>query len=292
MSTTTRRSLSRWSSALLVAFVLLTARPAVALSCCGSALALADRLLPGERASLQLALSGWATLGYGGSRFLPFGDAHSELEGRGGLGGALRLSPAWQASLAASLVGQQRRMGELDSAGWGVSDVSVGARWEPAGSDSALVLSAMLPTGRSTQEASTVLGADATGRGLWSARVSYVHEFAFDDAFVQLQGGVGGGLPRPGGALAPMLDADAQVLAGYTFDGAAGVSGGVRVLATRFGNATPTLTTTLVLAGALPLAYGWNATATVLVDPPVGVLQYGNPARVGATVGVRALLGG
>jgi hypothetical protein len=287
-----------WRVALFaVLFVLAGEVRAWAASCCGSVLALGDRLGPGEGMSLQLGVLGQNQLGWfdGHRRFRADGAESRSLDGRFGASLAKRLTGQWQAMASLGWMEGYRTEGKASSMGGFLADSTLAARYEPEKWERwAFTGTLTLPTGRTVGESTTPLVADATGRGMFGFRVAAAFEHPIESWFVLTQLGVEALSPHRDGMTRAGVAGDLLVLTGYTFMNAAALSAGLRTTLTSYLGperfAAPTQTTSAVISGGYPFARRWTVSGSIAIDPPVPGISSETLSRVSVSVGVRTVL--
>ncbi len=224
------------SRALALA-VLLVAGSARAAACCASATSFGvGRLLAWETAAVGLSLAGTSSPGAWDLRGAWQDGRGVDRDARASLYGLLKLTERWSAWGRVPGLASQRVGGTVTEEGGGLGDAELGARWDvlqlgqiedaPA---VALTFGLGLPTGRTVTEAGGLLGAGATGRGLWAPTVGLALEQVAPPWFARLDVGLAALLPR---AVAdPGVRAQAQVSAGreLTSTVVASVAAGVSV---------------------------------------------------------------
>lgn len=285
---------------VLCGSVVLATRPAQAASCCGSILARADRLGPGEKAAIQLGGTALLTPGWflDDGHFAPLSQGDLHLDGSVLLGGAFRVHDAFQVGVTTGWQQGFRRYGDTGETGGWLTDATVGLRFEPESlREWAFTATALLPLGKTVEESGTTFGSNVTGRGSFGLRLGAFHEAAFAEWFISTDVGVTAHGPERTSGIDANLSADATVLAGYSFRSAAGLAAGLRgTIAPPWSRRGERLSphvrsrVGVLIAGGVPLDARWTVTGSVTVDPPVGVSR-NEPMQVGASAGVRLLLG-
>ncbi len=182
---------------MCLAAVALAPAAARAAACCMSAsVAGTGRLTVWEDAAAGLVTSWshgtgrWDAAG----RYRPFSAGHLEDELRVDAWGLVRLAEAWQLSARVPWVtGVRVAPDGTSSVGTGVGDVSAGVRWDAVQLGAyewvpgvAVLAQVIGPTGRRPEQATTVLGADATGRGAFAVSLGVALEYATSPWFARL----------------------------------------------------------------------------------------------------------
>ncbi|TPV94702.1 MAG: hypothetical protein B7733_13705 [Myxococcales bacterium FL481] len=177
-----------------------------AAACCMSATALGiGRLLTWEMLAVGLRVS-WAE-GIGqwdtGARFQLLDNGERERLLTTQLWGMLRMSRRWSAYAAIPFVTPYRAIDGDGEWGAGFGDLRGGVRWdvvEPGESRRipgiALHAAVLAATGRPTDRSRSTLGADVTGRGVWTLVTGATVEHSVETWFVRLDLGATVPLPR------------------------------------------------------------------------------------------------
>lgn len=197
--------MSRLLAALGVALVWLFALPAQAAACCSSATVFGvGRLLVWE--DMAFGLNVGAALGTGrwasDGQWRPFAADYAESELAPTAWGIVRVGENWEIQAKVPWIVNWRSSGEVSSAGHGAGDALVGVRYQIVGVGEFLEIPAIavsagvaLPTGRREEDATALLGADATGRGVWEGSVSVSVEKTWTSWFLRLDAGTRASLP-------------------------------------------------------------------------------------------------
>lgn len=170
--------------------------------------------------------------------------------------GIVRLHEAWQLSARVPWVtGFRATPDGTSSVGTGVGDVSVGARWDAIQLGQyewvpgvAVLAQVVGPTGRRPEQASSVLGADATGRGAFAVSLGVALEYATAPWFTRLD--------VAGVYTAPFVRADTGQLQAFGPGLQASLSGGRELFGERL-----VLALTLRFEREFPLALDGQAMA-------------------------------
>ncbi|MEW5854042.1 MAG: hypothetical protein AB2A00_35030 [Myxococcota bacterium] len=192
-----RHTLARlpWLVGLVLAAFLVGERPARASACCGSSYGLGSRLAPAETGTVTLLLRGAAPYASWSrtTEVKPSSVLTQEL--RLDVGGIIRATEHLQLGASAPLVVTRRAGPKGSSVGGGLGDATLFARYDviPVGGQAGLpgvglVLGATIPSGRAGRDATDVLGADATGQGLWELRPGVMLERVWLNGFFAVLG--------------------------------------------------------------------------------------------------------
>lgn len=299
--------MSRWSLSLLVVLLLAIPTRSEAAPCCMSATAFGiGRLLIWEdfalglRTSLSPGLGDWDKDG----RWRAW-DQYDETEWRSELWALAGLDR--RASLFARVpaVLLTRSAPGTSDTGGGLGDISVGFRYElltigellelPA---IAITFAVLAPTGRATEDSSSPLGADVTGRGAWVLSSGLSFELTRLPWFVRLDAGLSVPLP----AERPDLGVDQRL--GLSVDLA--LSGGLELTDGVVLSLVPRLTWTdktrldgttvadtsrldfgLALTSSFRLSPHWTMQAAIDAPIPIDGLGLNQTARFQTTLGLR-----
>ncbi len=284
--------------------IALTPTSARAAACCGTGYGVGQRLAVAEDAAFTLTSRLQATRGSydDAGRWVrdPATDMDREL--RTDLSVHFKPIPALQLGASAPFVATWRRTADLEGRGAGVGDANVFGRWDfvPVGGRGdwpgvAATLSVGLPTGRSADKATDVLGADATGLGVFEVRPGFAIEkawwrgwfavFASSIAFRTPHDSRGGTVqlgPRWSTVLAggPSFRWGLGVALGVQHDReAAPTTAGVRGVGRS--------RTSLVLVASYEIDLHWSIVLAAQADPPIAGLGRNEPGVLSGTLGLR-----
>jgi hypothetical protein len=223
------------------------------------------------------------------------------------LAASARLMRRAQLGVMVPMIQTHRNASGLDDWGGGIGDVSLTARYDallPAQSlywpGISVLVATTLPTGTPPDAATHPLAADATGEGTYDFSVGLDLEKAFGHVYVAVNGWLTHRFDRTvavAGA-APISNSfstrwTALAVASYVFDNDAAL--GLQVsnmnegVATINGVADPTTglrTTTVGLAGVIPLRDSWRVQGTLFSDVMLSSFGRNEPAGYGLTAAI------
>lgn len=197
--------MARLLAALVVAVVCLFAQPVKAAACCSSAtVSGVGRLLVWEEMAFGINLGAatgtgrWASDG----QWRPFAADYTERELAPSVWGIVRVGEKWEVQAKLPWIVNFRSSGEISSTGHGAGDALTAVRYQITGIGEYLEIPAIavtagmtLPTGRREESAFALLGADATGRGVWEGSASVSVEQTWGSWFLRLDAGGRASLP-------------------------------------------------------------------------------------------------
>jgi hypothetical protein len=308
MTPPSRRSTFR-SAGLLAgaALALALAWPATALAqacCAGGALVNPTRLAPYEDAAAGLQVRARAQLGTFGANGR-FSSARDEQDFEQDLAGSLRFARRGQAGVVLPFVETRRSESGQASAGSGVGDLALTARydftlaaemlhWPGVGA----LASVVLPTGKAAGSGTNPAGTDATGTGTVNVSLGISLEKVHGPLYVALNGWLvysgSRSVDTPGfGTITTSfpLQVNALLVGGYVFEDEAAVAAYVSFL--RRGDTTvdgaeqpgtELRLTTVGLSGLLPLAERWRLQGALYTDLPAAPFGRNEQAGAGATL--------
>ncbi|HXU61932.1 MAG TPA: hypothetical protein VN962_09545 [Polyangia bacterium] len=293
--------MSRSAAALALAAVML-AWPAAAAAqacCAGGALVNPTRLAPYEDAAagLQLRARGMHGSFDAGGRYT---SARQEQELEQDLAASVRVTRRGQAGVLVPFVQTRRVEGDASSAGAGLGDVGLTARYDFALASEtlhwpgfALLASVVFPTGQAAGSGTNPAGTDATGTGTLNGSLGVSLEkihgplyFALD-AWLTLSGD----RTVAGFTTAFPPQVTAVGVAGYVFESEAAVALYVSFLDrgnTTLDDVTQPGTelrlTTAGVSGLLPIGELWRLQGTLFADLPIDSLGRNEQASAGLSV--------
>lgn len=226
----------------------------------------------------------------------------SELDFEQDLIGTARVLPRAQLAALIPMVETRRQQGAITGSGFGFGDVNVGARYDfvlagerVAIPGIALLLGVTLPTGRPPERATHAHAADATGIGATQGTIGVAFERSFGAVLFNASAFVSKRASRTVGdvrsTLGPQLTA--LLAAAYTFDSEAALAlvatyslEGNAVIDDREIAGSGRRSTTIALAGLLPLSATMRLQGSVFTSPPLPYLGRNQPATSGLTLTV------
>ncbi|AKU91163.1 hypothetical protein AKJ08_1550 [Vulgatibacter incomptus] len=262
------------------------------MSCCsgGPAALTRGRLMVLEDALVGLDLRASHELGSHDSAGSFGSKSGSELGFEQGLFAATRLFGRGQLSFRAPLVQTWRHESRYRQLGGGLGDLQLAARWDLVWPNDAfgipgvgIVASAVLPTGRAPEDATGVLGADATGAGTLQLAGGLSAEHTFGGRFLaSFAGTVGTRAARTvrGTEVPASLLWSASGAAGLELPGDSVVSFGASWLAEPSARRT---SLRLALSLGTQVTDEWRVNRGVFADPPIDGIARNQPASLGAT---------
>lgn len=295
--------LSRLLASALALALLAHAPAALAQACCGGPTAYAPaRLAPHEDALLGLQLE--ATDFYGSfdgqRRFVPASRGAAEIDLEQDLVAAVRVRPEAQVSLVLPMVETVRKVPGVAEGSGDLGDLQLAARWDftLAGDHRvlpgvALIVGAVLPTGRAPEAAVKPLATDATGTGALQLAPALALEQAFGPALLTLQGSATWRSPHAAGTLTAQQGVAFALTAtgAYVFESKLVLS-----LSATYAAELPArldgvvvegsgrASTRVGVAAGLPFAGKWRASGGVFSDLPLRGLGASQPAGAGASL--------
>jgi hypothetical protein len=273
----------------LLVLIIAGSSPVLAQACCAGGTSLSPaRLTPHEDAAVALELRGALQQGSTSATgaFRPTPKNTSELDFTQTLVGTLRVLKHAQLSLQVPVSESVRWVPGLGDVGGGLGDLSLAARYDflLAGESSrvpglALLVGALLPSGRSPEAALRPLGADTTGQGVWQGSLGLGVEQTVHHVFLQSAALVHQRLPRTVGGVTQEFGVSfsLSLAAGWAFD----EGGAVAVTASSFMSLPSRINGALVkgtlqsrtsvgVSGAVPIMEDWRLQGSVVTQLPFG----------------------
>jgi hypothetical protein len=283
------------------------AAPAAAQACCaGGSLVSPTRLAPYEDVAVGVQARIRGVLGSFGSSG-QYASAATEQDLEQDLAASFRLSGRGQIGAVIPYLETRRIESGVGQWGGGVGDLAFNARYDFLYAAEALswpgiglLASVLIPTGRSSGEATSPSSTDATGTGTFNATIGLEIAkargpfYGLLDAWVTYCGDLT--VTPPGGTAMAMttsfpLQWTLLALAGYVFDSEAALALYLNALErgddTLDGVRQPGTVlrlTTVGLSGVLPLRELWRIQGSVFGDVPVSSFGRNEPGGIGLTV--------
>lgn len=289
---------------LVAALALAWPATAAAQACCaGGALVNPTRLAPYEDAAVGLQLRARAVLGsFDGHGTYTSGQ--NEQDFQQDLAASVRITRRAQAGLLLPLVETRRVEAGQASAGAGLGDLGLTARYDFALASEtlvwpgfALLASVVAPTGKAAGSGTNPAGTDATGTGTVNASLGVSFEKIHGPLYFALDGWVTASGDRtvdaPGGPLTTSfpLQVTAVAVAGYVFQSEAAAAayvsfldrGDIQLNGVRQ-SGTELRLTTVGVSGLLPVGERWRLQGTLFSDLPAGAFGRNELTGGGLTV--------